>query len=158
MFEIGRVCLKTAGRDAGKFGAVIKNEDSQFVLLDGFVRRRKVNIKHLEPTSVVLEIKAEASTDAVIKALEKAGFEQKEPSKPKYEKKDKEKKSPKEKPRRKKKGQQKDSKRDAKKETTERKEKKAGKTTSKSEKDTNDTKDTKNTKKVKSSKAQSEKQ
>jgi large subunit ribosomal protein L14e len=146
MFEIGRVCLKTAGRDAGKYGAVIKQEESQYVVLDGFVRRRKVNIKHLEPSSKVIKIKEDASTDDVVKALEKAGFEQKEKAKPKYEKKEKVKSAGKKKPSKKKKGKKKEGKEESEK----------GKKPEKKSKPKSSSK--KISKKKKSSKAKPEKQ
>lgn len=93
MFEIGRICLKIAGRDAGKYGVVIKQEESQYVLIDGYTRRRKVNVKHLEPTSKLVEIKENASTEEVKKALEKAGFKEKPQRKP-IKKKEEEQKKP----------------------------------------------------------------
>ncbi|MDI3474261.1 MAG: large subunit ribosomal protein L14e [Candidatus Woesearchaeota archaeon] len=93
MFEIGRICLKTAGRDAGKYGIVIKQEEAQYVLIDGYTRRRKVNVKHLEPTSKLVDIKENASTEEVKKALEKAGFKEKPMRKP-IKKKEEEPKKP----------------------------------------------------------------
>ncbi len=49
MTEVGTVCLKIAGRDAGMKAVVVEKLDKEFVLIDGQVRRRKCNIKHLEP-------------------------------------------------------------------------------------------------------------
>ena len=69
MFEIGRVVLKIAGRDAGKVGVVIDNLDEKYVLIDGNVRRRKCNINHLEPLKEILKIKKGASTDEIKNAL-----------------------------------------------------------------------------------------
>jgi len=45
MFEIGRVCVKIAGRDAGKTAIVVDKASGERVLIDGNVRRRKCNIK-----------------------------------------------------------------------------------------------------------------
>jgi len=59
--EIGRVCVKLAGRDAGNVAVVVDNIDDKFVLIDGNVRRRKCNIMHLEPLDEVLKIKKNAS-------------------------------------------------------------------------------------------------
>ena len=35
MLEVGRLCIKLAGRDAGKKAVVVENIDSNFVLIDG---------------------------------------------------------------------------------------------------------------------------
>ena len=51
MFEIGRLCVKIAGRDAGLKCLVVEVIDDNYVLIDGQTRRRKCNIKHLEPVS-----------------------------------------------------------------------------------------------------------
>lgn len=69
MLEIGRVCMKIAGRDAGKKGIVIDILDDNYVLLDGEVRRRKCNINHLEPLGKTVELKKNASHADVLKAL-----------------------------------------------------------------------------------------
>ena len=60
MIEIGRVCVKTAGRDAG-LKCVVIDIDKKLVLIDGQTRRRKCGIAHLEPTKDVLKIKKGAS-------------------------------------------------------------------------------------------------
>ena len=75
MLEIGRVCVKTAGRDSGKLAVVIKKLDDNHVMVDGNVRRKKCGIAHLEPTKTKLEIKEEASTSDVFNAMKKAGLE-----------------------------------------------------------------------------------
>lgn len=71
MLDIGRVCVKLAGRDAGQLAVVIEKVDKNFVVIDGNVRRRKCNIKHLEPLDKVLEIKEKASTEDVLSAMKK---------------------------------------------------------------------------------------
>lgn len=80
MMQIGRVCLKLAGRDAGEIAVVISEPENNHVLVDGNVRRKKCNLKHLEPTSKVLDIDANASTSAVLKAMEKADLKVKKKS------------------------------------------------------------------------------
>jgi len=75
MFEIGRLCVKIAGRDAGKKCVVVDVLEGSYVLIDGETRRRKCNIAHLEPLKEVLKIKAKASHDDVAKALEPLGFQ-----------------------------------------------------------------------------------
>lgn len=74
MFEIGRIVIKTAGRDAGNTAVVVDTIDGKFVLIDGNVRRRKCNVAHLEPLNDVLKIKKAASTSDVHKAMKEAGI------------------------------------------------------------------------------------
>ncbi len=69
MIEIGRVCIKIAGRDAGNTAIVVEVIDDKYVLIDGNVRRRKCNISHLEPIDDVLKIKKGASTADIRKAM-----------------------------------------------------------------------------------------
>ena len=69
MIEIGRVCVKLAGRDAGKKCVIIDVLDHRFVLIDGETRRRKCNIMHLEPLSEVLKVSKNAPHHEVAKAL-----------------------------------------------------------------------------------------
>ncbi len=83
MYEIGRVCVKIAGRDAGKKCVIVEQIDSNYVLIDGATRRRKCNISHLEPTKEVFKLKASADHAAVAKAFESAGITLKEQSKSK---------------------------------------------------------------------------
>jgi len=81
--DVGRVCMKIAGREAGKYCAVLKTEKDKknkaFVLITGpklltGVKRRRCNVEHLEPTAHKLEIKEEASEEEVIEAFKKAGL------------------------------------------------------------------------------------
>lgn len=60
--------MKIAGRDAGKKCVVIEINDNM-ALVDGQTRRRKCNLKHLEPLNEVLKIKKGASTTEVIEAF-----------------------------------------------------------------------------------------
>jgi large subunit ribosomal protein L14e len=87
--ERGRVCVKVAGRELGKYCVVLKKMDENFVLVTGpklltGVKRRRANIEHLEPTPHALDIKEDASDEEVIAAYEKAGlitkFKLKKPS------------------------------------------------------------------------------
>ena len=74
LFQVGRVCLKTAGRDAGRKCVVVETLENFYVLVDGNVRRKKVNIKHLEPLAEIVELKNKASHDEVKVAFEKLGL------------------------------------------------------------------------------------
>ncbi len=49
--DIGSVCVKTTGREAGKKAAVLEVVDGSHVIVQGAgVRKRKCNISHLFPT------------------------------------------------------------------------------------------------------------
>jgi large subunit ribosomal protein L14e len=69
MIKIGKVCMKIAGRDAGKIGVIVDIIDDKYVLIDGQTRRRKCNINHLEFTAKEVEISKDCPTSEVIKAL-----------------------------------------------------------------------------------------
>jgi len=69
MLDVGRVCVKIAGRDAGNTAIIVDIIDDRHVLIDGNVRRRKCNVSHLEPTDQTLKIKKGASTSEVTKAM-----------------------------------------------------------------------------------------
>lgn len=75
MIDIGRVCVKLAGRDAGKKCVVVDVIDDKYVLIDGETRRRKCNIMHLEPLDMTVEIGKGASHEAVVKAVKDLGWE-----------------------------------------------------------------------------------
>ncbi|MBI2654656.1 50S ribosomal protein L14e [Candidatus Woesearchaeota archaeon] len=74
MIEIGRLCVKIAGRDAGKKGVIVEILDDKYVLIDGETRRRKVNILHIEPLNQVIKIGKNASHEVVAKALDELGI------------------------------------------------------------------------------------
>jgi large subunit ribosomal protein L14e len=68
-FEIGRVCVKLAGRDAGCTCVIIDTLENGYVLIDGETRRRKCNVMHLEPLARTIEIGKNSTHEAVCKAL-----------------------------------------------------------------------------------------
>ncbi len=74
LYEIGRLCVKIAGRDAGRKCVVVDILDNTFVIVDGDVRRKRVNLKHLEPLNEMLKLKEGASHEEVKKAFEKLGL------------------------------------------------------------------------------------
>ena len=95
--EVGRVCMKVVGREAGKLCIVLKNianeksksKISSFVMVTGpkvltGVKRRKANVNHLEPTKYNVEIKEDATDEDVYQAWEKSKlikkFDLKKPS------------------------------------------------------------------------------
>lgn len=75
VMDIGRLCVKTAGRDAGKKCVVVEVVDKTKVLVDGQTRRKNCNISHLEPLAEKLNIKAGASHADVEKEFKKLGLE-----------------------------------------------------------------------------------
>ncbi|MBU1605115.1 MAG: 50S ribosomal protein L14e, partial [Nanoarchaeota archaeon] len=84
LFEIGRMCIKIAGRDAGLKCVVVDIIDDTFVLIDGQTRRRKCNVKHLEPLKEVVKLKKNASRSTVFEEFKKLKIDVKEtkPKKP----------------------------------------------------------------------------
>jgi len=77
--EIGRVCVKTHGREAGRKCVIVDIIDENFVVVTGpkkltGVRRRRTNINHIEPLDAKINIERGASDEDVEKALESAGL------------------------------------------------------------------------------------
>jgi len=88
--EVGRVCVKLFGREAGKKCVVVDVIDKNFVLVTGpvkvsGVKRRRVNVGHIEPMDVKVSIKKGDDDEVVVEALKKAKLleDMKEPVKPK---------------------------------------------------------------------------
>ncbi|MBY9019463.1 MAG: 50S ribosomal protein L14e [Candidatus Lokiarchaeota archaeon] len=78
VYDIGRVCVKTTGREAGKYCVVVDIIDKNYVLIDGLnVRRRRANYNHLEPISETIDIKKGASHNSIEEAIKKAKLEKK---------------------------------------------------------------------------------
>ena len=76
-FDVGRICVKLSGRVAGKKCVILDVIDKNFALVTGpakvtGVKRRRVNIQHIEATSERVEVKKGATDEEVSKALEKA--------------------------------------------------------------------------------------
>ena len=95
MIEIGRICVKIAGRDAGKKCVIIDILDDKYVLIDGETRRRKCNVLHIEPLNQVVKIEKNAGHEAVAKALDKLGIKARATKpKPKTQKPTKKRKTP----------------------------------------------------------------
>lgn len=80
--ETGRVCVKTAGKDAGKYCVITKVIDNNFVEITGpkalsGVASQKANIKHLEATADKLKISDGTKDEAVLSAVEAAKLDKK---------------------------------------------------------------------------------
>ncbi len=76
--ETGRICVKIAGREAGRRCVIVDVVDKNFVLITGptkvsGVKRRRVNVNHLEPTKAKIDIKRGAPDEEVTEALTSAG-------------------------------------------------------------------------------------
>lgn len=97
MYEVGRLCVKIAGRDAGLRCVVIDVVDEKTVLIDGQTRRRNCNVKHLEPLKETIKLKKGASHSDVVAEFKKLNLEvvetkpKKATQRPKKQKKQKEK-------------------------------------------------------------------
>jgi len=75
--EVGRICVKTAGREIGKRCVIVDVIDKNYVLVTGpkslsGVKRRRTNVNHMEPTEDKIALKRDATDEEVLKALEKA--------------------------------------------------------------------------------------
>ena len=69
VLSLGTVCMKLAGRDAGKLCVVTERIDANFVKIDGQTRARKVNIKHIEPIGRHVDLKKHTDSKAIQAAL-----------------------------------------------------------------------------------------
>lgn len=72
--EVGRICVKLAGREAGRKCIIVEVMDKNFVLITGpkavnSVRRRRVNVNHIEPINEEIKIKRGASDEEIVKKL-----------------------------------------------------------------------------------------
>ena len=76
--EIGRICVKTAGREAGHRCVIVDIIDKNFVLITGpkalsGIKRKRVNVNHLDVTAEKVDISKGESDETVAKALDAAG-------------------------------------------------------------------------------------
>ncbi len=70
--EVGRICVKIAGREAGEKCVIVEVIDDKFVEVVGTsMKNRKCNIKHLEPVDQTIEIKSD-DVETIKKDLETA--------------------------------------------------------------------------------------
>lgn len=79
MLDVGRICVKVMGREAGGKCVIVDIIDDKFVVITGprsltGVKRRRVNIRHIEPTEYRINLKKGASDEEVLKALEEANL------------------------------------------------------------------------------------
>lgn len=77
--EVGRLCYKVRGHEAGRKCVIVDIIDENLVLVTGpkqltGVKRRRVNIKHIVPLDRAISISKGASDEEVLKALQEAGL------------------------------------------------------------------------------------
>jgi large subunit ribosomal protein L14e len=80
VIDIGRICIKTHGREMGQKCVVVERVDKNFVVVTGpkdltGLRRRRANVDHLSPTKHKLDIKSGEDDKAVSQAITKAKLE-----------------------------------------------------------------------------------
>ena len=70
VMDVGRVCVKLTGREAGSRCVIVDVIDRNYVMVTGpeeltGVRRRRVNLSHLRPLDETVDISRNASDDEV---------------------------------------------------------------------------------------------
>ena len=76
--EVGRVCVKVAGREAGRKCVIVDVMDKSFVVITGpktvtGIKRRRANVNHIEPLQDRVEIKRGAADEEVVETLKATG-------------------------------------------------------------------------------------
>lgn len=79
MIEVGRICIKIAGREAGLHCVIVNRIDENFVTVTGpksatKVKRRRCNVTHLMPLEEKIKIKPDASDEEIMNECQKAGL------------------------------------------------------------------------------------
>jgi len=77
--EVGRICVKNVGREAGKKCVIVDVVDKNYVLITGpktvsDIKRRRANINHIKPTNEKIEIKRGSTDEEIAEALKTAGI------------------------------------------------------------------------------------
>jgi len=72
--EVGRICVKLTGREAGRKCVIVDVIDKSFVLVTGpktvtGIKRRRANINHVEPLQDKIDIKRGASDEEIVEEL-----------------------------------------------------------------------------------------
>ena len=76
--EVGRICVKLTGREAGRKCVVVDIMDKSFVVITGpktvtGVKRRRANMNHVEPLQDRIAIKRGATDEEVTEELKVSG-------------------------------------------------------------------------------------
>ena len=76
--EVGRICAKLTGREAGRKCVIVDIMDKSFILITGpktvtGIKRRRANMNHVEPTVDKIDIKRGATDEEIVEALKSSG-------------------------------------------------------------------------------------
>jgi len=76
--EVGRICMKTAGRENGKKCVIVDVMDKSFALITGpktvtGIKRKRVNLSHIMPLEDKIDLKRGASDEEVTSMLKAEG-------------------------------------------------------------------------------------
>ncbi len=76
--DVGMICIKTVGKEAGKKCVVMDIIDKNFAIITGpkevtGVKRRRVGIKHLLLTGEAVDVKEGMSDEELVSVLKKSG-------------------------------------------------------------------------------------
>ncbi len=77
--EVGRICVKLYGREAGRKCVIVDIIDENFIHITGpkhltGVRRRRANIDHIEVLDKKIDIPKGATDEQVLEAITNAGL------------------------------------------------------------------------------------
>ncbi len=72
--DVGRICLKMKGREAGKRCVIVDVIDRNYVMVTGpfeltGVKRRRINMNHLKPLDEAIEISRNATDAEIINVI-----------------------------------------------------------------------------------------
>ena len=73
--QVGRICVKTKGRETGKKCVIVDLIDKNFVLVTGpksltGVKRRRANVDHIHPLEDCIEIPRGGDDEAILKIIQ----------------------------------------------------------------------------------------
>ena len=76
--EVGRICVKLTGREAGRKCVIVDIMDKSFVIITGpktitGIKRRRANINHVEPLQDKIAIKRGATDEEITEELKTSG-------------------------------------------------------------------------------------
>ncbi len=69
VFDVGRVCIKTKGRNAGRKCVVISVEKGFAIIEGDFMKKKRCNVMHLFPTSHKISVSKSSSHEDIVKHL-----------------------------------------------------------------------------------------
>ena len=73
IMDVGRVCYKSAGRQASQRAVIVEVQDKNKVTIVGpQIAKQTCNIKHLWPTDQVVKVSKSADQKAVAELLKKS--------------------------------------------------------------------------------------